>query len=271
MNNITLRQFCAERFGPYLKTTSFSDTTKQRYVDRILKCNDSLLDLPMACVTDSIAKETLEWLKNEKKYAATTVNYTRYALRCCWRLAIEDNVVSSNPFLNTKRAPLEDPHQYFTDDELKKLEQVIPYYYEPELFLTALYTPLKKNYIFGLLIADIPDDGAVLTILHSGAIYPGSRRFCLTDFPSPIEYELNSKAMACLRKAKQTQLRLKARHGSDFNSMNLLFPDKFGHPYLAPRIDEFLDLIREASGVYQFSFLEIYAHNQKYGGLSTID
>lgn len=270
MNNITLLQYCVERFEPYLESSSFSDGTKSGYRNCILRCSNELLNSPMASVTDDGADNALKWL-TEKSHTANTVNYTRYALRCCWRLAVEDGVVSSNPFQQTKKTPPRDTHKYFSDEELRKLEQVIPYYCEPELFLTALYSTLRKNYIFGLQIGDVPDEGTTLTVLHSGTIYPKRQCFCLTDLSTPIDYQMNSKAMACLRKAKHRQLYMKSIHGDGFNNQNLLFPDKSGHPYLASRIVEYVDLIREASGVFHFGFLEIYTHNIKHGGLSVID
>ena len=267
---MTLLQYFNECFKPYLEASSFSDATKTGYKNCILHCSDTLLYTPMASVTDDMANEALVWL-TDQGYAPNSVNYTRYALRCCWRLAVDDGTVSSNPFLHTKKVAAKESHKHFTDEELRSLEKVIPYYFEADLFLTALYTTLKKNYIFGLLIDDIPDEGSTLTVSRSGAVYSRCNQFCLSVLPEPLVYHLNSYAMICLRAAKHRQLGLKAIRGDGFNSQNLLFPDKFGHPYTAQRIIEYQNMIREASGVFHFSFMAIYSHNLKYGGLSRID
>lgn len=266
--NITLLEYCWQHFFPSLQDAERSKSWKRTYKTLILQSHPELLNRPIRLITRTDIRYNWIWLQQNKRRSRKAANRTEDALRACFKRASADGIPCADLCQRQRHPQLEveePPAVTYTRSELQRLELAIPWYFMPDFYMACLHCSVPHNILLALTIEDIPANrGDNFLTIHQKAVSQADR-YAIEPI-TPFRQSIGFRAMASLRQARDAQNRERFRRRSGYNPNHFIFADEKGTLPSPSQITFYTALLREATGVLQFSIRDMQQFNRR-GGL----
>lgn len=227
------------------------------------------------------AKERLETMIREGKcgLSSTTVNYHHRILHKMFQQAVKWRDLQFNICDAVEPpSPEQKEMSFLTREEISKFLESIKTSYMSGIFLTAIFTGMRRGEILGLKWQDIDFDAGIIHVRRQ-LQYTKTKGYNLDkepkrnskrDIPMPLPLNVALRAI----QKKQNEFREKLEDGTVWNEHNLVFCRGDGHPWYGSVITRELHRVLDENGIKRIRFHDLrhsFATAARNSGVSIED
>lgn len=251
--NVTFGKFVTKTWLPHLEETR-SPVTARAYGGIVMRLGSPLEPMQVRNVTAEDLGRIIGPLEQEG-LSPCTLHNTECAFGSVFRLARQEGVITRSPLDDLKRhGHVYLPFTPYTDEELLRIEDCLPYYPGTNVFGVALHSDLRRHQLLGIsgrdLEAHLKDGGVCVSYL----VLESSGRLKTSVKVNPHAdqaIQIPPKARPYLEK-EYAALKKKSCSPDYHNDRGLLFVTRKGEPLTPGALWPSSLAIRNLAGVPSF-------------------